>query len=282
MSIEKAYRSLCKSLETIYEKRESESIARIVFEDAFQIFNFQRLDDLSVENSSRLVEIETRLLNQEPVQYVLGFADFYGLKFKVNEHVLIPRQETEELVFWILADAKRLSKELEIKVLDIGTGSGCIPIALKKEMPNWKVEAMDISVEALKIAGENAQLNNVEIDFFQFDILDSERWNDLGNYDIIVSNPPYIPEKEKKIMPENVVNFEPHLALFVENKDPLIFYKKIAEFAFSKLNPKGKLYFETNEFNAEKVLNIVENQGFINCMLKKDMSGKNRMVCAEK
>jgi release factor glutamine methyltransferase len=141
---------------------------------------------------------------------------------------------------------------------------------------------LDVSQEVLKVATENAKLNDVSIHFFQSDILNTALWDDLGNYDIIVSNPPYIPENEKIIMPENVVDFEPHLALFVENKDPLLFYKKIAEFAFLKLKPNGKLFFEINEFNAEKILNIIDNQEFKHSQLKQDMSGKNRMVLAEK
>ncbi len=282
MTIEKTYRSLCKSLETIYENREAESIARIVFEDALQIFNLQRQDVLSNENISRLAEIGKRLLQHEPVQYVLSLADFYGLKFKVNKHVLIPRQETEELVLWILEVAKEFPQDMEIRVLDIGTGSGCIPITLKRKMPKWKIDALDISEEALAVAKENARLNNVNINFFQFDILKTEKWKDLENYDIIVSNPPYIPKKEKSMMPENVLNYEPSLALFVNHEDSLLFYKKIAEFAFLKLNKKGKLFFETNEFNAKNVLEVVEKQGFKNCSLKQDLNGKDRMVFAEK
>jgi release factor glutamine methyltransferase len=282
LTIEKAYRSLCKSLEIIYGNRESESVARIVFEDAFKINNFQRQDDLSKDQLKQLEGIKSRLLTREPVQYILGFADFYGLKLKVNEHVLIPRQETEELVHWVLQLAIELSKDSEIKILDIGTGSGCIPIALKKEFPKLKIDALDVSQKALKIANENAKLNDVSIRFFQFDILDTELWKDLGNYDIIVSNPPYIPENEKTIVPQNVIDYEPHLALFVENKDPLLFYKKITEFAFLKLKKNGKLFFETNEFNAKKVLEIVEKQGFKYFQLKQDLNGKNRMALAGK
>ncbi len=265
----------------IYEEREAESIARIVFEDAFQIHNFHRQDDLSSEYLTRLGEIEKRLLSHEPVQYILGLADFYGLKFKVNKHVLIPRQETEELVLWILEEGNKRVQKTEIKVLDIGTGSGCIPITLKKKMPNWKIDALDVSEQALIIARENAERNNTEINFFQLDILNETLWNDLDEYDIIVSNPPYIPENEEKLMPENVLKFEPHLALFVKDGNPLIFYEKIARFAVEKLNHRGELFFEVNEFNANQVLQIVENMNFAKTTLKQDLNGKFRMISAE-
>lgn len=282
MTIEKAYRSLLKSLETIYEEREAKSIARIVFEEVFQISNFKRQDELSTLQFSSLTEIEKRLLTHEPVQYVLGVADFFGLKFKVDKHVLIPRQETEELVFWILEEMREIPNFWELRVLDIGTGSGCIPIALKNKRQQWKIDALDVSPDALKIARENAKLNKTEIHFFQVDILKEAQWSEINAYNIIVSNPPYIPKKEKYRLSENVAGFEPHLALFVENDDPLLFYKKISRLAFLKLKPNGKLFFETNEFNAEEVLKTIVNQGFKNCRLKKDLSGKNRMICAEK
>jgi release factor glutamine methyltransferase len=282
LTIDIAYQAFCKSLNSIYDEREANSIARIVFEDAFSIYNFQRRDELSGEDLKKLKETEKRLLRKEPVQYVLGFADFYGLKFKVNKHVLIPRQETEELVLWILDEGKNLALKNEIKVLDIGTGSGCIPIVLKSKQSGWKIDALDISEKALMIAKENAKENNVEINFFQADILNKDSWNSFGDYDIIVSNPPYIPEKEVNLMFENVVSFEPHLALFVKNQHPLIFYENIAEFAIEKLNKGGKLFFETNEFNASQVMKVVENKPFRSCQIKQDMNGKDRMVSATK
>ena len=171
MTVEKAYQSLLQSLKTIYEEREANSIARIVFEDSFHIHNFKRQDEFLDEHLKHLTEIEDRLLNHEPVQYILGYADFYGLKFKVNQHVLIPRQETEELVLWIMEEENGFDPNAAIKVLDIGTGSGCIPIALKKERPNWQLDAIDISQDALIIAKENAFLNGVAVHFFQSDIL---------------------------------------------------------------------------------------------------------------
>ena len=279
MKIKNVYQNFLNSLFSIYDKREAKSIARIVFEDEFRIYNFEREDEFSSEAINTLRAIESRLLNNEPVQYVLGKADFYGLKFKVNQNVLIPRQETEELVLWILENTK-LSND-RISVLDIGTGSGCIPIVLKKKMPAWKIDAIDISEDALSIAQENAKLNEVEVNFFKADILDEESWSKFKKYDIIVSNPPYIPENEEHLMPRNVIDFEPHLALFVKNETPLIFYKKIAEFAKEKLKERGILFFETNEFNAREVLQIIEDEGLVGVVLKNDLNEKPRMISAK-
>ncbi len=282
MIIEKAYQSLSESLNSIYDEQESKSIARIVFEDAFGIHNFERNDKLSSEQMAKLNKIEKRLLKYEPVQYVIGYADFYGLKFKVDKNVLIPRQETEELVFWILDEGSISFRNKEISVLDIGTGSGCIPIVLKKNQPSWKIDATDVSDAALAIARENAELNNVNVIFFQNDILIKSHWSNFSDYDIIISNPPYIPKKEQDMVSENVLKHEPHLALFVTDTNPLLFYETISRFAFQKLRNGGMLFFETNEFNAMEVLKVVESEGFVAPVVKQDMNGKNRMVFAKK
>jgi len=272
MSIQTAYQQLSNQLTPLYGQREAQSIARIIFEDAFKIFNFTSSQPFIFE--ADLLTIKQRLLQREPVQYILGQADFYGLKFKVNSDVLIPRPETEELVYWIIEE----NTEISPTILDIGTGSGCIPISLKRKISSAKVTAMDISKEALIIAQENADLNEVVISFTHQDILDKSIWSNSPQYDIMVSNPPYIPTKEADLMPIWVKEFEPTLALFVTNEDPLIFYRTIADFALTHLHPEGALYFETNEFNAKEVAALLSAKGFKNVVIQEDMSGKERMV----
>ncbi len=272
MTIKETHQSFCVSLQTIYDEGEAVSIARIVFEDAFGISNFTRLDDF--DYADRLNRILERLLKHEPVQYILGEADFYGLKFKVDPAVLIPRQETEELVYWILENV-----EEHAQVLDIGTGSGCIPISLKHKKTSLRLSAVDVSESALDIAKENAKRNNCAVDFQLINILEKEEWTKLSKYDIIVSNPPYIPHKEQHLMPEGVKKYEPALALFVENNEALIFYDIISDFAIQHLHPNGQLFFELNEFNAKEVAALLNAKGF-SCIVQKDMSGKERMLKA--
>ena len=215
----------------------------------------------------------------EPIQYILGEADFYGLKFKVNPSVLIPRAETEELVHLILSNHKNGT---ELKVLDIGTGSGCIPISLKKNRAKWLVSACDVSSGALAVANANAVKNGVEVDFFLRDILDERLSFEAQYFDIIVSNPPYIPFEERALMPKNVLENEPHLALFVENDTPLIFYKRIADVANASLKVGGQLYFECNEFNAQKVAQVLQDKAFTAVEIHQDMQGKDRMIVGQK
>lgn len=274
MTIHQAYQGLVAALEGLYGPGEARSIARIVFEDAFGIYSFTRQETFTPELQARLHHITTRLLTHEPIQYILGIADFYGLKFKVSRQVLIPRPETEELVHWML----EILDEKALKILDIGTGSGCIAVTLKKQRPGWEIWAVDISPEALEVAQENAAMNRVEVCFQQQDILDESQWGRLGRFDAIVSNPPYIPEREAALMPENVRRYEPRKALFVGNEDPLLFYRAIARFARRHLTPGGRLFFETNEFNAGQVAELVRSQGFDPVELKQDLSGKERMV----
>ena len=226
---------------------------------------------LNKSQLSKIKQIVAELKTHKPIQYILGKTEFYGLKIKVNEHTLIPRPETEQLVDWIL-------KENFVTVLDIGTGSGCIPIALAKNT-DAKVLAIDVSEEALLIAEENAKNNDVEIDFIQQDILQA---NSLQKVDLIVSNPPYVLESEKKKMQANVLDFEPELALFVEDKNPLIFYKKIATLAINFLNENGKLFFEINPKFGNQLIDMLADIGFVNIELKKDMNEKDRMIKAKK
>ena len=274
---ETVHKQFISTLLPIYGEGEATSIARIVFEDAFHIKNLSD-QPFSTTNFEKLQSIQKRLLNHEPVQYILGEADFYGLKFKVNENVLIPRPETEELVYWIIETARQDGRSLSI--LDIGTGSGCIPITLKTELPTCRISACDVSIEAIEIAAENAVLNDVEIDFFQLDILDKREWGSLENFDIIVSNPPYIPPSERTLMPENVLKFEPDLALFVEENAPLIFYKTITEFALEKGGKNGQLFFEMNEYNAKEVARLLITSKLKNVQIHQDLQGKDRMIKA--
>ena len=226
---------------------------------------------LNKSQLSKIKQIVAELKTHKPIQYILGKTEFYGLKIKVNEHTLIPRPETEQLVDWIL-------KENFVAALDIGTGSGCIPIALAKHT-DAKVLAIDVCEDALLIAEENAKNNEVEIDFIHQDILQT---NSLQKVDLIVSNPPYVLESEKEKMQENVLDYEPELALFVEDKNPLIFYKKIASLAINFLNENGKLFFEINAKFGKETIEMLADIGFVNIELKKDMNDKDRMIKAIK
>jgi release factor glutamine methyltransferase len=215
------------------------------------------------------------LKKQVPIQYIIGETEFYGLIFKVNNSVLIPRPETEELVNWIVNDYKN---ESELKILDFGTGSGCIAISLAKFFPKAQIYAVDVSTEALKVAETNALKNNVNINFVEANILDIEILQE--KYDIMVSNPPYIREIEKELMQKNVVDNEPHLALFVKDNDPLIFYNKIADLAIHNLTKNGSLYFEINQYLGDEITLLLEQKGFKNCILKKDFYDVDRMIKA--
>ena len=224
---------------------------------------------ISIKNSDCIKRIINELKENKPIQYILGEAEFYGLKFKVNKHTLIPRPETEELVDWIL-------KEEFSSALDIGTGSGCIAITLAKNT-NAKITAIDVSEYALQVAKENARINEVEINFLQQDILQT---TSLPKVDVIVSNPPYVLESEKEKMQANVLEYEPNLSLFVADNDPLIFYKKIGALAEKSLNCGGKLYFEINDQYGAEITNMLSDIGFVDIASKKDINDKDRMVTA--
>ncbi len=290
MTATQALHHIVKSILDQYDPSEAVSVAAIVLEDAFgikprQIAENQPLDAAQQQQLDKIIE---RLKTDEPVQYILGRTVFFGLPLKVNPHVLIPRQETEELVAWILETAKSpqssvLSQEkINPRFLDIGTGSGCIPIAVKHKMPEWEVHTLDISPGAMETAQENAAMNGKEIQFHQVDILDENAWKALPMFDCIASNPPYITEDEKGILPKNVVDFEPHLALFSGGNDAQRFVRKIANFAVFHLQPGGFLFFETNEFYAPATQRILQEKGFGHVELRKDMNGKDRMIRARK
>jgi release factor glutamine methyltransferase len=273
MTTAEARSLLTEHLTSRYGAGEAESIARIVMED---VFGEQQL---AVANF-KFHEILARLLAGEPVQYVLGQADFFGLKFKVNPTVLIPRQETEELVAWVLEFLKT-SKLEHPALLDVGLGSGCIGITLKKKFPRLNLFGLEKSKAALEVAVENARLimgGNAEFEFAEGDIFKLFDWEKFPKLDVVVSNPPYIPHVEKVMLPEHVAAHEPAEALFVSDDDPLGFYRAIADFSLKKLNAGGALFFECNEFNASEVADLLREKGFSKVELRKDLAGAERMV----
>ena len=221
--------------------------------------------------------IISRLLTYEPIQYILGTTAFFGLEFKVDSNVLIPRPETEELVAWIL---KQTDSSQSLKILDIGTGSGCIAISLAKHLPNAEIYALDVSPKALEIAELNAQQNAVKLNMIQANVLE---WKPTDlSFDLIVSNPPYVRESEKERMAPNVLEHEPHLALFVENDNPLVFYRAIVELGKQTLKKQGQLYFEINEYLGEETQALFSSDTFEDVQLKSDIFGKQRMIYAQK
>ncbi len=277
--IKDLYRNFLVRLQKIYSLGEATAITEWVFE---KMASLKRSDILKnpgkkiTPAADKLIqETLQELLTHKPVQYVLGEAWFYRMKFKVNANVLIPRPETEELVEQLIADRK--SKLTDPAILDIGTGSGCIPIAIKKNLPASKLNAIDVSKDALALAKENAALHNAHINFMLLDFLDESTWPSLPLFDIIISNPPYIPAQEKEKLAKNVTDFEPHLALFVPDKSPLIFYEKIAAFGRDHLLPNGKIYLETHEDYAKETAALFR-ACYQTVMIKKDMYGKERMV----
>ena len=262
-----------------YDEMEVESFFYLILENKRQL---RRIDlalniDLVFSNEEILIwdVILEKLQLEIPIQYILGTTHFYGLEFNVNENVLIPRPETEELVEWIISSVK-MPKFTNLKILDIGTGSGCIGISLAKNIPNAEVSAIDISYKALATAKENADLNEVAVAFIQKNILEA---NDLEQqFDIIVSNPPYVRNLEKAEIKSNVLANEPHLALFVEDNDALLFYRKIAELATKNLSVEGKLFFEINQYLGKETVELLEKIHFKNIELRKDIYGNDRMI----
>jgi release factor glutamine methyltransferase len=216
------------------------------------------------------------------VQYIVGKASFFGLEFEVNPQVLIPRPETEELVEWILEQVTALGEDKEIRLLDIGTGSGCIPVTLKKKAPKLVVEALDVRDEILQVARANAAKYETEVAFFCMDIQDRSAWPEQVSYSVIVSNPPYIPPEEARLMAKQVTAFEPHLALFTPPEDPLYFYRAIVEFSISHLEPGGYLFLEINEYQSPALNRLLQKAGFEEVSLRKDIQGKDRMLRAKK
>lgn len=260
-------------------EREARSMARIVFKDALGIAHF--FDEKPVGNASekKAADILNRIKTGEPVQYVLGAADFFGMKFKADRRALIPRQETEELVELALHFFKKNGIR-NGKILDVGTGTGCIPIVLKKKLPTLDVWAIDVSGDALDLAEENSMALFAPVNFRKLDFLNEKNWPQLIDFQLVISNPPYIPEQEKPLVGTATLAFEPALALFVDDADPLVFYKKLASFARQKLVGGGAIFVECNEFNAAEVADLFQNSGLDNVELRQDLMGKNRMVSA--
>jgi len=271
-------------LNGIYEEKETASLCNIVLKEIVDLSSskiraFPELE-LSDEQINSIKNILSELKTGKPIQYILGHAEFYGLDFKVNPSVLIPRPETEELVDWIITSVG--NEQLAVgSILDIGTGSGCIAVSLKKNLPEFAVSAMDISPEALRTAEENAKSNGTEVNFIQADILNLPSEIRLPKSQIIVSNPPYVTLADKRQMHTNVTDFEPHTALFVPENDPLIFYKAIADFATKNLEAGGMLFFEINENYGEQLVEQFNYKLFKNIELRKDMSGRDRTIKAQ-
>lgn len=266
-----------QQLNGLYDEEERKALLAVVMDE---VLNYSRADmvlkkyeELLPEVQTRLTEVVTQLQKEIPVQYIFEKAHFYGYEFKVSPATLIPRRETEELVEWIL-EAMNRQPQKKWKILDIGTGSGCIPITIKKEFSLAEVSAIDISPEALFIAEENAHNLNVKIRFIQQNILETKT---LDKYDIIISNPPYVRHLEKAEMKNNVLRHEPHLALFVENEDPLVFYRKIMQLAKESLTENGVLFFEINQYLGNEMTELV-SEYFDNVILKKDLQGNDRMM----
>jgi len=288
MNIKKFRDYFNKTLKKIYPTSEIDTFLFLLLEE---YLNFKRIDvvlksnfEISPEDLI-LLKSSTKLLEQEiPIQYILGKTEFYGFPFILNEHVLIPRPETEELITSILEKVLKTktfhtnAKEKQLKILDIGTGSGCIPISLKKSLPFAEITAIDVSNEALTIAKKNTVLNKVDINLTQQDILKTTSLNQL--YDIIVSNPPYVRESEKKEIKNNILNNEPHMALFVENNNQLVFYNKIAELAKNHLTKNGTLFFEINQYLGKETVELIKLKGFNKIQLKKDIFGRDRIIIA--
>ena len=271
-----------EELSAFYDLTEAESMLSILIQHFFSL----SLASLLSKPDFRLSESEMlqlhfavkELKKYRPVQYIVGDTEFFGLPIKVNEAVLIPRPETEELLELILSNEKAKGQ----KILDIGTGSGCIAIALLKNMSEAHLTGIDISADALELAAENCVNNQTTIKFEQIDILDQNQWKLLGQFDLIISNPPYVTHFEKNKMQENVLNYEPHMALFVPDNDALVFYEAILDFSVKHLNKNGRFYFEINESKGNEIVKLAKSKSFLKVRLHQDIHGKNRFVSGSK
>ncbi len=280
-SIKSARKYIADQLSSIYPREEVISLTKIILLETTGLSPGNLLIDsereLSVGTWDKIKKICVELKDNRPIQYILGKTEFFGINLRVNEHTLIPRQETEELVSLIINE----NKEERLKIIDIGTGSGAIAISLCKTLKNPEVEATDISEDALTIARENSSLNNCRINFTRDNILDSEITRE-GFFDLVVSNPPYVRESEKVHMHKNVLAYEPHSALFVPDSDPLKFYRAIGESAIKLLRSGGSLYFEINEALANETGELLSGFGFRNIRVIKDLHNKDRIIKADK
>ena len=284
--VEKKY---IEGLSNIYDEAEARNLAYYAIEDICMRSRSRIILDRSVRVSAQeelsLQMILDELQTGKPIQYILGETEFFGFTFKVNPFVLIPRPETEELVDWILTKVQTRNSDGDeqgkpLRILDIGTGSGCIPVSIKKKLPKAEVYGIDISGEALETAVKNAVLNQAEVEFLKEDILNPSARLSALTFDLIVSNPPYIAHKEKEQMHRNVLDFEPETALFVPDNDPLKFYRHIADFGIEHLAHNGLLFFEINENFGQETVELLTSKGFKRVTLRKDLAGKDRMVFA--
>lgn len=281
MNSKELYRNFLVELQSVYDLSEATVITDWVFEN---VANIKKADLIKNPLQKipgpiliKLAAKQEELLQHKPVQYVMGNTTFYNMQFQVSDKVLIPRPETEEMTHLVINNYRFEQKQ--ISILDVGTGSGCIAVSLKKNLPSAKVIALDISEEALEIARINAITNKTNIQCTLFDFLDESRWRELMLFDIIISNPPYIPCKEKNTMAKNVVDHEPHTALFVPDNNPLLFYEKIAKFGRDHLNYNGKVFVETHEDYTKDVAALFAI-AYQQVLIKKDMFGKERIVIA--
>jgi release factor glutamine methyltransferase len=277
----KLFEELVTELGELYSKEEAINIMRMVFQEKLGL---SRVDmalntkkEIDAKSHKLIFQIAEKLLEGQPVQQLLGSAYFHNIKLRINKHVLIPRPETEELVQWIIDDNKATE---ELQVLDVGTGSGCIAIALAISLMNAQVKGIDISQHALELAQINSIANNAYVDLANLDILNDDNWKKLKTFDIIASNPPYVLEREKADMHINVLNHEPHLALFVPDENPLLYYDKISDMARSRLSKEGKLYFEINAAYGKQVKKMLVQKGYKDVILKKDINDRDRFVRA--
>ena len=284
MRIKEAYHQLQQSIQPLYENREAANIADLIIEDITGWDRSRRIVHhdalLSEPQLERYTHCKEELLHGRPTQYVLGYAWFCDMRLQVDEHVLIPRPETEELVMEVKKMYADISTDGDhlFKMVDIGTGSGCIAIALKKYFPDWDVWAVDKYNGALAIAKKNAVLVDTEVRFVASDILKEVKTDLLPAFDLIISNPPYIPTADRSAMDDRVLDHEPHAALFVTNEDPLQFYKAIIAFSEQHLLRSGMLFFETHELYAQEVAALLEENGFEHIVVKKDFQEKERIV----
>jgi release factor glutamine methyltransferase len=296
MKLFEAERFVKNNLEGIYEEAETGNIAALAIEHLTGFSKAERVSKKEEElTSSQIEQLQKdlqRLQAHEPIQYIMNKAWFYGIEMYVDNNVLIPRPETEELVQWIVDDVKASGKDVfirrkmeadettQLKILDIGTGSGCIALSLKKAMPKAEVWGCDVSEEALNVARRNGSTLDIRVDFQGLNFLDEGQQKLLPTVDIIVSNPPYVPLKDKAQMHANIVDHEPHTALFVPDNDPLIFYRAIMQFGKKRLYETGTIYMEIHEEIGKDVVKLFEENGYTNVELRKDMQGKERMVKA--
>lgn len=298
MKLFEAEQYLKEGLKEIYDESEAANIAALAIEHITGFSKIERVskkqDSFSASQLDQLQNYLQRLKAREPIQYIMNKSWFYGMELYVDKNVLIPRPETEELVQWIIDDVKASGKDVfirklteadkttQLKILDVGTGSGCIALALKKTMPKAEVWGCDVSEEALNVARRNGSNLDIRVDFQGLNFLDEKQQKLLPTVDIIVSNPPYVPLKDKEQMHSNVVDHEPHSALFVPDNDPLIFYKALAEFGKKRLYENGSIYMEIHEDLGQDVIDLFKENGYTKIELRKDMQQKNRMVKVSK